>query len=255
VALAGAVGVRGCMMAVPSPRFDSEGGIPALPRPFVTVSYAQTLDGRLATMSGSSQWISSSESLRFSHQLRADHDAVMVGIGTVLRDNPRLTVRSVPGRDPLRVVADSSLRTPPSVALLANGAAAGTVIAVTSRASEERCAAARAQGAQVLQLGPDPQNRVDLSALFAVLHERGVGSVMVEGGARLITSLLQAHLVDRLAVCIAPKVLGTGIDAIGDLGIRDLDRALQLSEVTFTHYGQDMIMDGRLRYAETLHDR
>lgn len=229
--------------------------MPGPSRPFVTVSYAQTIDGRLATVTGSSQWISHAQSLRFSHQLRADHDAVMVGIGTVLQDNPRLTVRSVSGRDPLRVIADSSLRTPLSVAMLADGAAAGTVIAVTSKAPAERCAAVRARGAQVLQFAPDADDRVDLFALLSALRVRGIRSVMVEGGARLITSLLRQELVDRLAVCIAPKVLGTGIDAIGDLGIRALDRAVCLTDVTLTPYGPDIVIDGRVRYAEPLHGR
>src|SRR3712207_2043927 len=107
-------------------------------RPTVTVSYAQTLDGRLATLDGGSQWISAPDSLCFSHEMRAAHDAVMVGAGTVLRDDPRLTVRLAPGRSPLRVVVDSSLRTPMGAAVLANGAAGGTVLAVNGRAPEDR---------------------------------------------------------------------------------------------------------------------
>ena len=92
-------------------------------RPTVTVSYAQTLDGRLATSSGSSQWISCPDSLRFAHELRASHDAVIVGAGTAVKDDTRLTVRRVPGKDPLRVIVDSTLRTPPTAAVLADGAA------------------------------------------------------------------------------------------------------------------------------------
>src|SRR3712207_4024061 len=107
--------------------------------PTVTVSYAQTLDGRLATADGSSRWISSPDSLRFAHRLRAEHDAVAVGAGTACNDDPRLTVRLVPGDDPLRVVVDSSLRTPLSAAVLSGGAAKGTVLAVTDRAPRRRC--------------------------------------------------------------------------------------------------------------------
>ncbi|MDP9351374.1 MAG: dihydrofolate reductase family protein [Chloroflexota bacterium] len=222
----------------------------AIARPAVTVSYAQTLDGRLATSTGSSRWISGPESLRFTHELRASHDAIMVGAGTVREDDPRLTVRLVPGRDPVRVVVDSMLRTPPTAAVLSDGAAAGTILAVTDRAPEERCAAVRELGATVLRLPADPRGCVDLAALLMALHARGVGTVMVEGGARLITSLLRARLVDGLAVCIAPKILGKGIEAIGDLGIRDLSEALALVETRVTPLGTDWIIESRVSYQD-----
>ena len=220
------------------------------PRPAVTVSYAQTLDGRLATADGSSQWISSSESLRFAHTLRAKHEAIMVGAGTACRDDPRLTVRLVPGKDPLRVVVDSTLRTPLTAAVLANGAATGTVLAVTERASDDRCADASDLGATVLRLPADTEGRVDLRALFSELHTSGVRSVLVEGGAALITSLLCNRLVDRLAVCVAPKILGSGIEAVGDLGICELNDSLALVDTSIIPYGVDVIFDSRVEYPD-----
>jgi 5-amino-6-(5-phosphoribosylamino)uracil reductase/diaminohydroxyphosphoribosylaminopyrimidine deaminase/5-amino-6-(5-phosphoribosylamino)uracil reductase len=219
-------------------------------RPSVTVSYAQTLDGRLATASGSSRWISAPESLRFAHELRAEHDAVAVGAGTACKDDPRLTVRLVPGEDPLRVVVDSSLRTPLSAALLANGAAEGTVLAVTDRAPERRCEEAISLGATVLKIPADAAGRVDLRALLSELYSLGVRSVMVEGGAALITSFLCERLVDRLAVCIAPKILGRGIEAVGDLGIYDLSDSLILADTSVTPYGVDLVLDSRVEYPE-----
>ncbi len=219
-------------------------------RPFVTLSYAQTLDGRLATSTGGSQWISAPESLRFSHELRAKHDAIMVGAGTACKDDPRLTVRLVPGDDPLRVVVDSTLRTPLTAAVLANGAAKGTILAVTRRAPVDRCERARSLGATVLSLPNDAEGRVDLSVLLAKLHARGVSSVMVEGGAKLITSFLCNRLVDRLAVCIAPKILGSGIEAVGDLGICELDDSLILSDPSFVSCGRDFILDSRVAYPD-----
>jgi diaminohydroxyphosphoribosylaminopyrimidine deaminase/5-amino-6-(5-phosphoribosylamino)uracil reductase len=217
-------------------------------RPFVTLSYAQTLDGRLATSAGSSQWISAPESLRFSHELRAKHDAIMVGSGTACKDDPRLTVRLVAGQNPLRVVVDSTLRTPLTAAVFTEGAAPGTVLAVTDRAPAAKRDEVRALGATVLCLPTNARGRVDLVALLAALHERGIGSVLVEGGAGMITALLRARLVDRLVVCVAPKLLGAGIEAVGDLGIRELARTLIMADTSVTTCGVDLVLDSRVEY-------
>lgn len=229
--------------------------MPADERPHITIAYAQTLDGRLATRSGSSQWISGPESLRLAHGLRAEHGAVMVGVGTVLADDPRLTVRLVEGRNPLRVVVDSRLRTPPGAAVLANGAASGTLLAVTDAADPARVSAMRALGATVIRVTADRDGRVDLPALLAELRMRGVASLLVEGGARLITALLRARLADRLVVTVAPKVLGAGIEAVGDLGIGVLADAIRLDPVTVERYGADVVFDGRVVYAEAAHEQ
>jgi diaminohydroxyphosphoribosylaminopyrimidine deaminase / 5-amino-6-(5-phosphoribosylamino)uracil reductase len=188
--------------------------------------------------------------LRFAHQLRAEHDAVAVGAGTACKDDPRLTVRLVTGEDPLRVVVDSSLRTPLSAAVLVDGAAKGTILAVTERAPDERCEEAISLGATVLELPADAAGRVDLHALLAELHSLGVRSVMVEGGAALITSFLGERLVDRLAVCIAPKILGRGIEAVGDLGIGDLTDSLTLTDPSIPHSGVDFVLDSRVEYPD-----
>ena len=152
-----------------------------IPRPVVTLGYAQTLDGRLATSTGGSQWISAPESLRFSHELRAKHDAILVGVGTARKDDPRLTVRLVAGRNPLRIVVDSALRTPLTAVVLTEGAASGTVLAVTDRAPSAKRDKVRALGATVLCLPSDAGGRVGILALLAALHQWGVGSVLVEG--------------------------------------------------------------------------
>jgi 5-amino-6-(5-phosphoribosylamino)uracil reductase/diaminohydroxyphosphoribosylaminopyrimidine deaminase/5-amino-6-(5-phosphoribosylamino)uracil reductase len=212
------------------------------------VSYAQTLDGRLATASGDSQWISCPDSLRFAHELRASHDAVIVGAGTAFKDDPRLTVRHVPGENPLRIIADSTLRTSLTAAVLAGGAAKRTVLAVTDRAPEGRCEEVQALGASVLRLPKNTEGRVDLTALLWALGGMGVASAVVEGGAELITGFLRARLVDRLAVCIAPKVLGRGIEAVGDLGVRELSESLSLTDTSIIPYGVDLILDSRVEY-------
>ncbi len=221
-----------------------------IPRPAVMLSYAQTLDGRIATSTGSSQWISAPESLRFRHELRAKHDAIMVGVGTVCKDDPRLTVRLAEGRNPLRIVVDSVLRTPLTAAVLTKGAAPGTLLAVTHRAPAAKRDRARALGATVLCLPTNVEGRVDLVALLAALHQRGVGSMLVEGGAGMITALLRARLVDRLVVCVAPRILGAGIEAVGDLGIRELARTLRLTDTSVTPYSADLVVDGRVEYPD-----
>jgi diaminohydroxyphosphoribosylaminopyrimidine deaminase/5-amino-6-(5-phosphoribosylamino)uracil reductase len=232
---------------------SADGEVPT--RPSVTVSYAQTLDGRLATATGQSKWISCPDSLRFAHQMRASHDAVLIGVGTVCNDDPLLTVRHVPGRSPLRVVLDSTLRTPPQAAVLANGAAKGTLFAVTERAPAKRCESAHCVGATVMRLPSEADGRVDLAALLGELAASGVASVMVEGGATLITSFFRARVVDRLAVCVAPKIVGRGIEAIGDLGIRELASSLTLAEATVEPYGVDLILSGRIEYPDGNPDR
>jgi diaminohydroxyphosphoribosylaminopyrimidine deaminase/5-amino-6-(5-phosphoribosylamino)uracil reductase len=219
-------------------------------RPSVTVSYAQTLDGRVATATGESKWISCPDSLRFAHEMRASHDAIVVGAGTVRKDDPRLTVRHTTGPNPLRVIVDSTLRTPPDAAVLANGAATGTVLASTDRASAERRERALASGATVLCLPSGTDGRVDLRALLGELCALGVGTVMVEGGATLITGFFRVGLVDRLAVCVAPKILGDGLPAVGDLGIRDLSRSLTLVDARVEPYGVDLILSGRVVYPD-----
>lgn len=219
-------------------------------RPLITVSYAQTLDGRLATVGGSSRWISSDESLRFAHKLRASHDAVIVGSGTARRDDPELTVRHVEGEDPIRVIVDCSLRTPPSAKVLADGAAKGTILAATEKAPDERRDELSALGAKVLRLPGDSDGRVDLHSLMAELHRLGIETAMVEGGATLITSLLRERIVDRVAICIAPKILGRGIEAVGDLGIHDLDRCVALENVSLTTCGPDIVLEADLEYCD-----
>lgn len=213
--------------------------------PQVTVHYAQSLDGRIATRSGHSQWISCGGSLRLAHELRAQHDAVLVGVGTVLADNPRLTVRLAPGVSPVRIVIDSALRIPLDAHLLVDGAAP-TIVATTDRAPPDRIRRVRNQGAETLLVDRDHSGRVDLQDLLRRLGARGISTVLIEGGSAVITSAFRTRTVDRLVVCIAPKLIGDGIPAVGDLEIARMDDALRFVEVSFTSLEEDVIFDGRL---------
>jgi 5-amino-6-(5-phosphoribosylamino)uracil reductase/diaminohydroxyphosphoribosylaminopyrimidine deaminase/5-amino-6-(5-phosphoribosylamino)uracil reductase len=218
----------------------------SLPRPGVTVKIAQTLDGRIATRTGQSQWITSEAARAFAHELRATHDAVLVGIGTVLQDDPRLTVRLVSGPDPVRVVVDTRARIPLDCQLL-DQAPERTIVCVGESAPAERVARVRERGARVLVARADAIGRLALDDVLVRLRADGIQSVMVEGGAGIITSLLADGLVDRLAVCIAPKVLGAGLDAIGDLGIRSLADALVFERTEIRQLGPDILFDGYLQ--------
>lgn len=218
----------------------------------MTVKFAQTLDGRLATSIGESKWISSEQSLKFAHKLRSEHDAIMVGVGTVLADDPRLNVRLVVGRDPVRVVVDSQLRTPTRARLLTDGGSRGTLIATTERASSGKARRLQTLGAEVLtfpaqKAAAHRKAGVDMTALLGELRRRGIRSVLVEGGARVITSLLRARLVDRLIVVIAPKIIGRGKESIGDLGITRMRDAMLFTEVKVRRIGADLVFDAKLR--------
>jgi riboflavin-specific deaminase-like protein len=219
-------------------------------RPSVTVKYAQTLDGRIATAAGESRWISSAESRRLAHRLRALHDAVLVGVGTVIADNPQLTVRLAEGSDPLRVVVDSRLRTPRSAHVL-NDHPERTVFAVTTHAPTRRLAAVHRTGAATMVVRED-DGHVDLLDLLMILGARGVGSVLVEGGASIISSLLRQRLVGRLVVITAPRILGAGVEAVGDLDLTSLSEALSFADVRVEMLGPDMVVDGSIRYSASV---
>ncbi len=216
--------------------------------PFVTIKFAQSLDGRIATSTGDSQWISCEASLRFAHRLRRDHDAILVGIGTVLADDPELTVRLVRGRDPVRIVIDSRLRIPLTARVFSDGAATHTVVATSETSDPNKAREIERLGARVMRVAPTAEHSgINITRLLEELGGRGIESVLVEGGKGIITSMLAARAVDRLVVVIAPKVIGKGTEAIGDLGITRLNEAITFTSVRTRRLGLDIIFDGRLK--------
>jgi len=213
--------------------------------PFVTLKFAQTLDGRIASATGDSRWISSQKSLRFSHKLRSLHDAVLVGAGTVEKDDPRLTVRLVKGKSPIRIIADSRLRIAPGSKVLKEQDIARTVIVSTSQADGRKISSLRKMGIQTLVAREDTEGKVDLGDLLSKMGEMNISSILVEGGKEIITSFIRQGLVDKYIVISAPKIMGAGIDAVGNLGITDVDNALQLSFVKAYRNGQDLIIEAK----------
>jgi GTP cyclohydrolase II len=208
-------------------------------RPYVVLKYAQTVDGRIATQRGDAKWISSEAERRIAHGLRAACDAVLVGVGTAIIDDPQLTVRMVPGSSPLRVVLDSTLRLPSTAHVFDDQAR--TAVLTTSSSSEERRAVlrARAVGVHVVDAGP---RGVDLASALRTLRALGVGSLLVEGGARVITSFFAERLVDRLVVGIAPTIMGTGVDAVGDLGVASVAESVRLTNRSVHQAGGDLLV-------------
>lgn len=215
-------------------------------RPWVILKYAMSADGKLATRTGDSQWITGLKARHLVHRLRNAVDAVAVGVDTVLADDPLLTTR-LPrgGRDAVAVVLDSQARTPPTSALLRGSRGAPVVVAVTAAAPAARVERLRSAGAEVEVL-PEGPGGVSWSHLLDRLGARGLTSLLVEGGARVAGSLVDAGLVDKLMVFMAPLVIG-GSEAPGPVagqGAETLSEALRLERVRFRRLGTDILLEG-----------
>jgi 3,4-dihydroxy 2-butanone 4-phosphate synthase/GTP cyclohydrolase II len=227
-------------------------------RPWVTLSYAQSLDGSLTARRGSPFSLSGGESLTLTHRLRAAHDAVLVGIGTVLADDPKLTVRLVEGSQPLPVILDSHLRCPPQANLLKGSRR--PCIAALEDAPGTRKASLEAAGAQVLRFSPDEAGRIRLPALLECLAGLGINSLMVEGGGEVISAFLSQRLVDQVVLTIAPLFLG-GYRSVGqDVSVPPVEQGHgaapvypRLRDAGSENLGDDLIVWGRLN-SNSLYD-
>ena len=215
--------------------------------PFVTVKIAQTIDGKIAAPDGNSRWISGEASRRFVHRLRSHNDAVLVGVNTVIADNPELTVRAVEGRNPNRIVLDPSLRIPFQSNLVKGHAEGRTIVAASERINGSKVAQLQAKGVETWEIPVNNDHRMDLGALLKKIGEEGMTSLLVEGGATVFTTFLQSHAVHKLHVFIAPMALGSGRSSIGDLGIQSLQQALRLQEVEMRQMNGDVLITGYLK--------
>lgn len=197
-----------------------------------TIKAAMTLDGKLATRTGDSKWITGLAARTDAHRLRATHDAILVGIGTVLADNPRLDTRLVKGRSPIRIVLDSQLRTPPESYLLPKTArkAPRTIIVCSAKASPARERVLRAQRAEVWRMATHRNGRIDVFALAQRLAEEKIYSVLVEGGAGVHATMFEQRLVDEVVIYIAPKIIGgPGKGWVGGKGLAQMSAAWRLA--------------------------
>ncbi len=226
-------------------------------RPFVTGKTAMSIDARTATSAGESQWITSPSSRNTGHQMRWRTDAIIVGAGTVIADDPALTARPAPGtlfgkpiydgeRYPLRVVVDSTARTSPGAKAFER-TGKGAILATTKRAPESRLSAFREMGVEILVLPRDEKDRVDLDALLDALYERDVHAAMIEGGGDLLGGFFDADLLDEIVFFIAPKVIGGGKPALAGDGVARLADAERFEFSSAEGNGPDLIWSGLRR--------
>ncbi len=215
--------------------------------PFVVLKLAATLDGRIATAKGESRWITGAESRRQVHKMRARVDAVMVGSGTAVKDDPSLNVRGggIKGAtQPVRVVLDTRLKTPLNAKIFSTRGGKA-IIYTTGRAGAKKIEAARALGATVVVM-PKTKDGLSVKRVMRDLAKRGITSVMIEGGAGLAASALKASIVDKLSLFIAPKIIGgDGLPMIGALNIKSLKRVNELKDVKERRLGKDILIEGR----------
>ena len=217
--------------------------------PFVVAKFAMSLDGKIAASSGDSKWISSEDARCYARELRQRNDAIIVGIGTVLNDDPRLTARDREGtpraKQPLRIVVDSSARLPLSAQLFQEP---GPVMVATAHATGDRTEALRGAGAQVMSL-PAEDGSVDLSALLKELGEREITSLLVEGGGALLGSFFDLGLVDKVVAFISPVILG-GRDSpspVAGVGAVTMANSMRLKRTRVDVIGEDVMMTGYVK--------
>ena len=218
-------------------------------RPYVHLKIAQSLDGRIATRGGDSQWITDAAARRVVHRMRAEHDAILVGRETALRDDPRLTVRDLeagarPAATPWRVVLDSRLALPATARLASDEHAARTIVLTTAQADPARRRELIDRGVQVHEVAAGAGGRADIDAALQALHDRGIRSLLVEGGGAVYTSFLRAGRFDRLTVFVAPLLIGDGVAAVGDLGNERIADATRLQGVTTTIVNDQVVVSG-----------
>ncbi|WP_177173720.1 bifunctional diaminohydroxyphosphoribosylaminopyrimidine deaminase/5-amino-6-(5-phosphoribosylamino)uracil reductase RibD [Carnobacterium iners] len=215
--------------------------------PFVVMKSAMSLDGKIATVTGESQWISDAAARKRVHNLRHELSGIMVGIDTIIKDDPQLTARIPNGKNPIRIVVDSQLRIPLASVVLSQQDKAKTIVATTNRASSEKIATLTKMGIEVI-VTSQRDNRVDLRELMKKLGAKGIDSILLEGGATLNFSALKEGIVDKVHVYLSPKIIG-GKDAktiVEGEGISSLENAFQLKRLNPVMVGEDILIEGYL---------
>ena len=212
-------------------------------KPWVILKLAMSLDGKIATSTGDSKYITGMEARKYVHQLRNDADAVMVGINTVMRDDPLLDSRLVKGKNPIKVIVDSSLKISERAKVLKD--ASKVIIATTPKAQKGKIEKLQHKGVRVIVLKPK-KGLVDLNELMKELGKSEIALVMVEGGAELSGNAIREGIVDKVLIFTAPKIIGNGLEPIKNLGIKKVDKAINLKNVLTRKIGKDLLVEGNL---------
>jgi len=214
--------------------------------PFVVLKVAATLDGKMATRNGDSKWISGEASRRFVHKLRDQVDGVLVGIGTVLKDNPMLTARVRGGRDPYRIVLDSRLKIPEEAKVIGTSPSKA-IIASTELAPKDKIEKLEKRGVQILILD-SKEGRVNLKSCLSKLGEMGMMNLLVEGGSQVNGSFLDEGVIDKLLLFLSPKLIGDqqALGIFGGKGASNLQKATALKEIKAKRIGEDILLEGYL---------
>lgn len=222
-----------------------------LKRPFVILKSALTLDGWTATATGHARWVTNERSRQFAHRLRDRVDAVMVGVGTVLADDPALTtrLRGRKGRDPARVIVDTHLRVRPGAKVLDHSSSAPTYLVAGERVARPKVDALRRPGVSFI-FSRTRRGKIDLGRVLDILAEKQITSLLVEGGASLAGSMIRERLVDKFYIFMAPKVLGggDGVPLAAGKGARRMDRCVALRDIRVRRFDEDILIEGYPRY-------
>lgn len=216
-------------------------------KPFVVLKAAMTLDGKIATATGQSKWITNETSRAYGYKLRDIYDGIMVGINTVIEDNPMLTARVDGGKNPIRIVVDSSLKIDIN-ANVVQDKSAKTIIATTDKADKDKILKLQAQDVDVIVVDKDKNDKVDIEKLLDILGQQNICSILVEGGATLSGSFVAKKLVDKVYFFIAPKIIG-GKEAktpVAGTGILNLQEALTLKDIQIEKLEEDILIIGRV---------
>jgi len=213
--------------------------------PYVSLKSAQTIDGRIADKSGESAWISSLSSRKYVHSLRAQYDAVLVGKGTVEKDDPKLTVRLVEGRNPKRIVLDTSLNIKLSHRIFTKNKDKNLIV-ITSKKNagrKRKINKLNILGATVLFAKEESDEKINLKSALKELYKIGIASVLVEGGSQVFTSFIKKNLFDDMLMFISPKILGCGVPVIGNLGIKNLQKSVKAKIGNVEKIGNDILLE------------